>query len=154
MIPFEETPGDSPLEARFRLFLCILAIATFIATPAELILLGHTHSVAQWVPFVSSFLGLVACGWVLVDPSPSRIRAARIVSVAIIISGLFGALMHFRANMLLELEIHPNWTFTDAIWDAIQGSAAFLAPGILILGALLVLGAAYRHPMATEKQDS
>lgn len=147
MISLKETPGETPVEARFRLILCALAIATFLVTPAELILLDHTHSVVQWVPFVSSFLGLVACGWTLVEPSPFRIRGARILSGVIVLSGVVGAFMHLRANLLLELEIRPNWTWTEALWPALHGSAAFLAPGILILGALLVWGATYRHPV-------
>ena len=145
---FMETPGDSALEARFRLMLCVLAITTFVITPAELILLGHNHSAIQWVPFVASFFGLVASGWVLADPGPSRIKGARILSAAIILSGILGAFMHLRANLLLEMEIRPNFTLIDIIGPALQGSAAFLAPGILILGALLILGATYRHPAA------
>lgn len=151
MIPFTETPGDSPLEARFRLMLCALAVATFVVTPAELILLDHTQSVVQWVPFLACFLGLVACGWVLVDPDSSRIKGARLLSVAIVLSGIGGATMHLRANLLLELEIRPNGSWTEALWPAMQGSAAFLAPGILILGAFLVLGATYRHPAAASE---
>jgi hypothetical protein len=146
---FMETPGDSALEARFRLMLCVLAITTFVITPAELILLGHTHSAIQWVPFVASFFGLVACGWVLADPGPTRIRAARLLSGPIILSGFLGAFMHLRANLLLEMEIRPNSPLVEAIGPALQGSAAFLAPGILILGALLVMGATYRHPASS-----
>lgn len=148
MIPFTETPGDSATEARFRLMLCALAITTFLITPIELILLDHTGDVVQWVPFLASFFGLVACGWILVSPTPMRIRGSRLLSIVVVLSGVFGAIMHFRANILLELEIRPNWTFTDAIWPALHGSAALLAPGILILGALLALGATYRHPAA------
>ena len=144
-----ETPGDSALEARFRLMLCVMAITTFVITPAELILLGHTHSAIQWVPFVASFFGLVACGWVLTDPGSTRIKGARLLSAAIILSGFIGAFMHLRANLLLEMEIRPNSPLTEAIGPALQGSAAFLAPGILILGALMVLGATYRHPASS-----
>lgn len=146
MIPFSETPGDSPLEARFRLILCVLAVATFVVTPAELILLGHTQSVAQSVPFIACFFGLVASGWVLVDPDAIRLRRARLLSWLIMATAVFGGFMHLRANLLLQLEIRPNGTWSEAVWPALQGSAAFLAPGILVLGALLVLGATYRHP--------
>jgi len=152
MNPLSETPRDSPLEARFRLILCALAVATFVVIPAELILLGHTQSVAQWIPFVACFFGLVASGWVVVDPVPARLRGARLLSRLIVLSGMVGAFMHLRANLLLQLEIRPNETWSEAMWPALQGSAAFLAPGILILGALLVLGATYDHPVLTTQK--
>lgn len=137
---------EGETEARLRGILCSLAVLTFLFTPAELILLEHTGDWVQLIPFVASFLGLVAAGWVLVDPSHARIRGARWLSAAIALSGVVGSIKHVLHNLELELEIRPGWTWVESLPDALQGAAPSLATGILILGALLILGATYDHP--------
>lgn len=135
-------------EARLRGILCSLAILTFLFTPAELILLEHTGDWVQLIPFAASFLGLVAAGWILVEPTRGRIQGAKWISVAIALSGVVGAVKHVLHNLELELEIRPGSTWLDALPEALHGAAPTLATGILILGALLILGATYRHPAA------
>lgn len=136
-------------EARLRGILCSLAILTFLFTPVELLLLEHTGTWLQLVPFVASFFGLVAAGWVLVEPTPARLSGARWLSLAIIGAAVVGSFQHFQENLELELEIRPSAVWTEVIWEALHGSAPTLATGILVLGALLVLGATYRHPVSS-----
>lgn len=133
-------------EARLRLILCSLAVLTFLFTPLELILLEHTEEWIQFVPFVASFFGLVAAGWVMVEPTSMRIRGARWLSVAIVSSGILGTVQHVLHNLELELEIRPGSSWTEVFVDALHGAAPSLATGILILGALAILGASYDHP--------
>lgn len=147
--------GDSPdsgeattdVEARLRIIFCSLAVLTFVATPMELLLLEHTEDWVQLVPFVASFFGMVACGWVLVDPTPARLTGARWICGSIVLIAIVGSVQHFLHNLELELEIRPSASVWDGVWPALYGAAPFLATGILILGALMVLGATYRHPV-------
>ncbi len=140
------SPSSAETEARLRIILCSLAVLTFLFIPVELFLLGHTETWLQWIPFVACFFGLVAAGWVLVSPTTMRISGARILSAGISLSAVVGSIQHFRENLALELEIRPGTVWTDVFWDALHGSAPTLATGILVLGALLVVGATYRHP--------
>lgn len=140
------TPPDGVVEARLRMILCSLAVLVYLITPIELILLEHTEDPQQLIPFAAAFFGLVTAGWVLVDPTRARIMAARAVSVVIAVVTLIGVGLHFRANLELELEISPGTTAADVWLDAAFGAAPLLASGILLLGALLVLGATYAHP--------
>jgi len=138
-------------EARLRGILCSLAVLTFLFTPIELLLLGHTETWLQLVPFAASFFGLVAAGWVLVEPSAARLSGARWLSLVIIGTAVIGTWQHFQENLELELEIRPGTTWTDVVWEALHGSAPTLATGILVLGALLVLGATYEHPALRQR---
>jgi len=142
-------PEIEDAEDGLRAILCSLAVLTFLFTPVELLLLEHTKTWLQLVPFVASFFGLVAAGWVLVQPTRARITGARLLSGAIVLSAMVGSIQHVRENLEMELEIRPGADWTSVFWEALHGSAPTLATGILILGALLVLGATYRHPAAT-----
>ena len=136
------------VEARLRGILCSLAIFAFLFTPVELLLLEHTGDWVQLIPFAACFFGLVAAGWVLVEPSAMRIRNARLLSGAVVLTALIGSIRHLLHNLELELELHADTSWMEALWPSLHGAAPFLAPGILILGALMVLGATYRHPAA------
>jgi hypothetical protein len=68
------------------------------------------------------------------------------LSAAIALSGVVGSIKHVLHNLELELEIRPGSTWVESLPDALQGAAPSLATGILILGALLILGATYDHP--------
>lgn len=146
MMVEERAPREGVVEARLRGILCSLAVLVYLITPVELILLDHVHEWQQLIPFVAAFFGLVTAGWVLIDPTRARIIAARAVSVVITVVTLIGMGLHFRANLELELEIKPGTTFGDVWWDAAFGAAPLLASGILLLGALLIVGATYAHP--------
>lgn len=150
MSPLRHTSESGIVEARLRGILCSLAILVYLITPVELILLDHVHEWQQLIPFVAAFFGLVTAGWVLVDPTRSRILAARAVSVAIAVVTVIGVGLHFQANLELELEIRPGTTFGDVWVEAAFGAAPLLASGILLLGALMILGATYAHPAARQ----
>ena len=151
MMNEERSTAGGIVEARLRIILCSLAVLVFLITPAELVLLEHTEDWQQLIPFVSAFFGLVASGWVLVGPSRRRILGARTLSAGIIFTAAIGLVLHLQANFELELEIQPGTTLGDVWLDALFGPAPLLAPGILLLGALLVLGATYTHPSLSER---
>ena len=137
---------DGVVEARLRGILCGLAVLVFLATPVELILLEHTGDWQQLIPFVASFFGLVAAGWVTVEPSRTCLLGARAIAAAIGLITLIGVVLHFQANIELELEIHAGQAWTILWKQAVAGAAPLLASGILLMGALLILGATYAHP--------
>ena len=145
-MPELRSPQFGVVEARLRGILCSLAVLVFLITTLELLLLEHTGEWQQLIPFAASFFGLVAAGWVMVEPSPGRIKAARAIAVGIGLVTLTGVILHFEANLELELEIRPGQAISDVWLDALFGAAPFLASGILLLGALLILGATYAHP--------
>ncbi|MDA0379383.1 MAG: hypothetical protein O2899_07810 [Bacteroidetes bacterium] len=142
-------PESTIVKARLRGILCSLAVLVFLFTPLELLLLEHTGDWIQLIPFAASFFGIVAAGWVLVSPSRLRIIGARLLAAGIIGVTLIGVVKHFQENLELELEVRPGTGWPDVWQDALFGAAPFLASGILLLGALLIIGATYAHPALT-----
>jgi hypothetical protein len=64
---------------------------------------------------------------------------------------LIGFYQHMLTNYSFWAEMRPNasaWELTVATFN---GGVPVLAPGILLLGAVLALTAVYRHPLLDSK---
>jgi hypothetical protein len=134
------------IDQRLRRLLLALAGFVFLATPVELWLVEHTESLTQYIPFVLCGLGVVAVVGVLLSPQRITLWFLRGVMLLVLAGSLFGMVEHLEGNIGFELEIRPNATTSDVLMDALRGGNPILAPGMLVVGALIALIATYYHP--------
>jgi hypothetical protein len=113
---------------------------------AELVLLDHTESFVQWLPFVVVGAGSLALVWALWRPGAAALRAVQASGIAIAVVGALGVWYHYRGNTLFELEVEPDAGGWILAWDSLTGATPALAPGLMIQLGLLGLAFTYRHP--------
>ncbi len=138
-------------EEQLRRFLLVVAGLVFTATTAELALVEHDESFVQLVPYILCGIGIVAVAALVWRPKRGVLLASRVVLAVVALGSIYGWYEHVAHNLAFELEIRPNATTGDVIWDALGGASPLLAPGILALGSALAYAATFRHPALTNR---
>ncbi len=110
----------------------------FLGTAAELLLLSHTETAIQLIPFGLSALGLGMAIWVHYRQSETAVLWTRRSMVLICLGAIYGVYEHFSHNLGLELEIRPNAEWTTVIGESLTGASPMMASGILALAAILL----------------
>lgn len=128
----------------------ILAVFVFgsLGLSAELLLIEHTASTEQWIPFALLMLGLASVALLAVHPGAIQLRTFRIVMLLFIGAGLLGVYYHFAGNVEFALERDPSLTGLALVWKTLGGATPTLAPGAMAQLGLLGLIYAFRHPAA------
>src|SRR6266496_904930 len=131
--------------ARLRQFLLIISAIVFVMTVTELIFLSHWSETIQLLPFALSGLGLIALAFAYLRPSQWTITGLRWSMIVIAVCSLIGVYEQMANNLGFRMEIQPNSTTWELVMATLEGANPVLAPGILMLGALIGLAATYRH---------
>ena len=137
---------SASMESWYRRFLLVLAGGIYLITPIELVFTEHTEGILQWVPFVACSLGLLGLLSYRFWGKKAR-KAVWLTAFISVASGLLGIFKHVEHNLGFELDIRPNAGWADVWWETLTGASPMLAPGILILAAIMGL-AAIRKPAA------
>jgi hypothetical protein len=137
--------------AQLRQFLLVISAGVFVMTVSELIFLSHWTETIQFLPFALSGLGLITLALTYFRPSRETVSATRGSMIVIAICSFIGFYEHLANNFAFRMEIQPNATAWDLISGTLSGASPVLAPGILLLGAVIGLAAIYRHPMLAAK---
>jgi hypothetical protein len=116
-------------------------------TLAELLLLGHDESPAQFVPLVLLSAGMVIGVAALVVPSVVGLRAWQGLMMAFLLSGAVGVGLHYRGNQEFELERQPTAAGFPLFSKVVTGATPVLAPGSMSLLGVVGLALTYRHPL-------
>lgn len=139
--------GTEPeLLSTFRRILLALVILGTLGLTLELLLLEHTESATQLIPFVVLGLGVIATFVVWTKPDRSTVRLFQVTMAIFIVTGLVGIYLHLRGNVLFELETDPTARGLDLIWRSLRGGVPMLAPAAMAQIGLLGLVFAFRHP--------
>lgn len=133
--------------ARLRQFLLIISAGVFIMTVTELLFLSHWTETIQILPFVLSGLGLVTLAFAYFRPSRGTLTVMRLSMIVIALCSFIGFYEHMANNLAFRIEIQPNATTWELIRATLEGANPVLAPGILLLGAVIGMAAMYQHPM-------
>lgn len=120
-----------------------------VGTGAELILLGHVDEPTQWIPLVLLGLSLPIVLWHVVAQSDAAVRALRLLMAAYAVAGLLGVGLHFRGNAEFESELHPDARGFEWLIQTLSGATPVLAPGSLLLLALVGFAHSYQYPVMT-----
>lgn len=115
-------------------------------TLAELLLIGHDESPAQFVPLVLLGAGIAIGVAVVVAPSAMRLRALQGLMVAFLLSGAVGVGLHYQGNQEFELERQPTAAGFPLFSKVVTGATPVLAPGSMSLLGVVGLVLTYRHP--------
>jgi hypothetical protein len=138
--------GELGLLFTFRRILLALVLLGIAGLTLELLLLEHTESATQLIPFAVLAAGLVATLTVWKRPSVGSIRFFQVVMLLFIAAGLVGIFLHLRGNVLFERETDPSARGLDLIWRSLRGGIPMLAPAAMAQIGLLGLVFAFRHP--------
>jgi hypothetical protein len=131
--------------ARLRRLLLVLLLVGTSGTAAELWLMGHHEDPWQWAPLVVLVATAGASAWVLSRWSPGAVRVLRICLGALVVSGLIGAVLHYRANMEFQLEMDASLGGIALMMKVLHAKAPpALAPGNMALLGLVGLAAVWR----------
>lgn len=120
-------------------------------TVTELVFLGHWNESIQFLPFALSALGLTTLALVYFRPSRTTLVATRWAMILIGVCSFIGFYEHMSINYRFRLEVQPNAATWDLLKATLEGSNPVLAPGIILLGAVIGLAAIYRHPLLEAK---
>ncbi|HWN08714.1 MAG TPA: hypothetical protein VNO50_05475 [Pyrinomonadaceae bacterium] len=134
---------------RLRKFLLVLALILFAGALIELWLVGHTAEFVQWVAFVLAGAGALATMLVLVRLSPATVGILRVCMLAVALGSLFGIYQHVSGNVAFAREVNPDYSTSQLFWRGLQGGNPLLAPGALVVAALLAVSATYRQEVTT-----
>jgi hypothetical protein len=122
-----------------------------LGTGAELILLGHVDSAAQWIPVAGCGLAVPLLLWHARRPSRATVTAVRLLMAAFIVSGAVGVGLHYDGNVEFERERDPRGSGWPFIRSILTGATPVLAPGSMVLLGLVGFAQVYRHPSGLRK---
>jgi hypothetical protein len=129
-----------------RWLLAVLALG-LLGSGAELLLLEHYETAAQWVPLMAIALALAVLIWHSVKGDALSIRALQATMVLFVAAGIAGAGLHFLGAAEFQLEIDPSQSRWQIAKKAMRAKAPpVLAPGLMLQLGLVGLAYAYRHP--------
>src|SRR4029453_1355557 len=95
-------PEQRPL-GTIRTWLLWSLVLGAAGTTAELLLIGHDESPAQFVPLVLLAAGIIIGVSLTLAPSPLGVRLFRALMVLYLASGLLGIGLHYQGNEEFEL---------------------------------------------------
>lgn len=140
--------------SRLRRFLLALSALLCAGTIAELWLTEHMETAVQLIPFGLCGLGFAAALIVLLKPRRIPMLTLRVIMALVAAGGLYGIYEHIENNIGFQREINPSASIGDIVFASFHGPNPLLAPGILLVAALLALAATYHHPALLREAKS
>lgn len=137
--------------ARVRRLLIGLLCLGLCGTTLELWLIGHHEDVWQWLPLAVMTVATLVSVWLVFTWSRSATAVFRIMMLVLMVTGIVGAVLHYRANMEFQLEMDPSLSGLALMGEILHAKAPpALAPGNMVLLSLVGLVAVWR----SERSDS
>lgn len=120
-----------------------------LGTGAELLLLGHYETPAQYAPLALLAAGVPSLLWLRLRASAVARRTAQSLMGLFLIAGAVGVALHARGNAEFELEMYPTRAGWELARETLTGATPVLAPGSMTL--LGLVGLAYVQSKEREK---
>ena len=140
--------ADDSLVTTLRRALLALAGAGIAGTTIELAMIRHWTSTDQLIPWFALVVLALACVGVVVHPTSSTIRAARVVAAVVTAAALFGVYEHIHANYEagpLDYRYADTWDGMSELsrwWTAASGGVGpspVLAPLLMAQAAVCLV---------------
>lgn len=113
----------------------------------ELLLLGHTEKLPQLIPLALITTSVtIALAW-FITRDRRLLRIFQLSMLLWLLAGPVGIVLHFRANVRVELELNPEARGMSLIRNAVRGTMPALAPGTMFELGLVGLLYTYGHPV-------
>lgn len=124
---------------RFSLKRVLFAALLFmiVGMGLELYLLGHYEDTLQLIPLFCIGGTLLILSILLFQQSAFFLGVFKLLLGLTALSGLYGTFLHLRANYEFEQEMKPSTADWDLFLESLSGALPALAPGSMILLALL-----------------
>lgn len=125
------------LDAKITRLILIAIVFMSVGLSIELYLLEHYEGILQFIPIICVSLGLIL-SLILFKFRNTTIQILFHISLILMVaSGLAGIFLHLKANYEFEKEIRPSINGIDLFMESLSGALPSLAPGSLILLALI-----------------
>lgn len=114
----------------------------------ELLLMEHIEGIWQQLP-----LWFIAASLLTLALLPVRrravIRVFQVLMIAGALCGLLGVYLHFDGKAEFKREIDPTLAGWALVWECLHGHSLppVLAPGMLVMLAMLGLACVHKHPI-------
>ena len=124
---------------RFRLKQVIIATLLFmmIGTVLELYLLHHYEGTLQLIPLLCIGISTLMVFMLFFQRTDFLVGLFKLVLGITALSGIYGTFLHLRANYEFEQEMKPTAHGWDLFLESLSGALPTLAPGSMIVLALL-----------------
>ena len=139
--------SDSRTLSTIRTVLLWALVLGAAGTMAELLLIGHDESPAQFVPLVALGLATILGVSILVAPAALSLKLLQLLMLAFLASGIVGIGLHIQGNEEFELEMYPSLSGLELLSKTLTGATPVLAPGSMSLLGAVGLVFTYRHPL-------
>lgn len=137
--PTERAVRITATESQVRKMLSTLHAASawvllfgMIGMCVELVLLRHVDGAWQLAPLLLLAAGTLQLGWYVFDKRIVVVRALQGMMWLFVLSGVVGAWLHLKGNVIYESESNPGLAGRELYQAAVQGSTPTLAPGAMI----------------------
>ena len=125
------------LDAKITRLILIAIVFMSVGLSIELYLLEHYEGIVQFIPIICVSLGLILSLILFKFRNASIQILFHISLILMVASGLAGIFLHLKANYEFEKEIRPSINGMDLFMESLSGALPSLAPGSLILLALI-----------------
>ena len=108
-----------------------------MGTALELYLLDHYEDVLQLIPLLCIGTAILFIFLLFFQRTAFLIGVFKFILCITALSGFYGAFLHLRANYEFEQEMTPTANGWELFWESLSGALPALAPGSMIVLALL-----------------
>lgn len=129
--------GNTTEWVRLRQAIIVAFFFMMIGTVTELYLLDHYEGMLQLIPLLCIGTSLLVVAILFFKRTLFVRRIFQLLMILTALSGVYGALLHLRANYEFEQEMKPTLTGWELFTESLSGALPTLAPGSMIVLALI-----------------
>ena len=117
------------------IFIALLFI--MFGTLIELYLINHYEDILQLIPILIIIIALINLFFLFFRVSKTSKKLFKFILVLVSFVGLFGFILHLKANYEFEQEMRPSSNWTDLFVESLSGALPVIAPLSMIILSLI-----------------
>ena len=128
------------IKSAFRSEKQIISIALLFimfGTLIELYLINHYEDILQLIPILIIIIALINLFFLFFRVSNTSKKLFKFILVLVSFVGLFGFILHMKANYEFEQEMRPSSNWTDLFVESLSGALPTLAPLSMVVLSLI-----------------
>ena len=106
-------------------------------TLIELYLINHYEDILQLIPILIIIIALLNLFFLFFRVSKTSKKLFKFILVLVSFVGLFGFILHLKANYEFEQEMRPSSNWTDLFVESLSGALPVIAPLSMIILSLI-----------------
>ena len=142
------------IEQRLRMIQLSISILGFAGLMAELVLKQHWRQPWQIFPFVLCGLAIIVSFVCIFKHGYVVFLMLRLVMIMVVLGAIIGIAKHLQANFSTVLRLGiADISSIEVLGEALRGFAPVLAPGGMIIGAILAASATYGYSLIGKRRE-